>query len=142
MHVCLMHEWVMLQGLWTDGQLAFTAGLDQRVHCWRLKHSKAGFSTSDIDSQSVLRGDEGSRPAACANAAHASLQLATAEGQASSSPEQNWNRTHEVILKECCSSMTQVLEPAALDACRSSRTMYNVLVVGRGTQLLSLHVGH
>ena len=48
---------MLLQGLWTDGHLAFTVALDQRLHFWQLQHQhvEAALTHAHSSSQNVSK---------------------------------------------------------------------------------------
>ena len=117
----------MLQGLWTDAHLAFTVGLDQRVHCWHLKLQHPNSSNSG---KRMLPANPGAKT---------NLHETNPSWDSRNiDSKQEQHDMYWVDAEHCCSSITQVLEPAALDVCMFDRRTYYVLVAGRGTELLSL----
>lgn len=128
---------VALQGLWTNGYLAFTVALDQRVHCWHLS-LKPGednlLCTHDVtqdSSQSSLRLPNEQQLADQANEGVAGVGSFEIYGQ----------DTSGVTACLSASAVTQVLEPAALDAAFDTHDqVYHLLIAGRGTQLLSMKI--
>lgn len=129
---------MMLQGLWTDGHLAFTVALDQRLHFWRLQHQhvEAALTHAHSSSQNVSK----SQPAP----SHAAekQEIEPLYQQAVSIVEGTLGKKGTKITASLGgSAVTQVLEPAALDAVYDSfDETYHVLIAGRGTQLLSMAV--
>lgn len=113
---------MLLQGVWTDGKLAFTLGLDQMLHCWLLQSRRNSTGDADVappqqaDHAVSLNANGGE--SIFPNAATGSLQK------------------EEVEIDCLCSAVVQVLEPAALDVRATSVGMRHILVTGRGTQLL------
>lgn len=89
--VCLIKESILsahssaIKGVWTDGSLVFSTGLDQRLRSWCLELSRQHCS-----------------------------------------------------LVECCQSVINVPEPAALHVEHFSRRNYRIAVVGRGLQIFEV----
>ena len=117
----------MLQGLWTDAHLTFTVGLDQRLHCWRMKLQQMNSSNSG---KRVLPASTGAK-----TNLHAT---SSSRDPRNIDSKQEQHDMYQLDVEHQCSSITQVLEPAALDVCMIDRLSYYVLVAGRGTELLSL----
>ena len=123
-----------MQGLWTDGQLAFTVALDQRLHCWQVaqcmqlrRHrcrsdNRGTFALGDNDKGQTV--------------GHAAASVVSNRGLREQEPHSG-----EATICLLVSTVTQVLEPAALDAVYSSADQtYHVLIAGRGTQLLNMTI--
>ena len=124
-----------MQGLWTDGHLAFTVALDQRLHCWSMIH----------DTQVLVhrsRSDNREKPALAHNVKEQTVEHAAAGVASVVSDRRVCEQEPQGDEASVCllgSAVTQVLEPAALDAVYSSADhTYYVLVAGRGTQLLEM----
>lgn len=124
-----------MQGLWTDGHLAFTVALDQRLHCWEMQH--------DIQlKMHRCKNDNREKPAMAHNdkeqtVEHAAAGVASVVSDKRVCDQELQSDEAGVCLLGC--AVTQVLEPAALDAVYSSADQtYHVLVAGRGTQLLEM----
>ena len=121
----------MLQGLWTDGQLAFSVALDQRLCCWQMKHHTRlkmhRCRSDDQETNALGHNDKGQTVEHAAASVASGRSLSELEVQPQS---------------DTCllgSAVTQVLEPAALNAVYNSvDQIYHVLVAGRGTQLLNM----
>lgn len=116
----------MLQGIWTDGKLMLTLGLDQMLHCWTLQ-------TTD---RKQMNPDAGAQQNGDACFAHA-----TASTNESLAGKQEDIALHQdgLDVSWLSSAIVQVLEPAALDVCAAHcGDELQILVTGRGTQLLKL----
>ena len=116
------------QGLWTNGLLMFSLGLDQMLHCWTLKH------TVKTDSKHGAVQSQTSPSQAGAVSASDSCIVDVASSQASEQLASSL--TDHVQVSWLSSSVVQVLEPAALDVCEGEVHGLHALVSGRGTQLL------
>ena len=139
MRLNIIVEVVSLQGLWTDGHLAFTVALDQRLHCWEMKrHTQLRMHRCKSDSRGnpVLAHDDKEQTV---EQCHAAASVAS-----DVSDRILWEQepqSGEASVWLLGSDVTQVLEPAALDAVYSSADQtYHVLVAGRGTQLLDMRM--
>ena len=125
-------EVMLLQGLWTDGQLAFTVALDQRLHCWQIPHCtqlRRHRCTND-NRETFALGDNDKWQ----TVGHAAASVVSDRGLREQEPYSG-----EATICLLGSTVTQVLEPAALDAVYSSADQtYHVLVAGRGSQLLNM----
>lgn len=124
-----------MQGLWTDGHLAFTVALDQRLHCWEMKrHTQLrmhGCKKADRENPALAHGDKGQ------TVEYAAASVANDVSDRILWEQEPQSNEASVCLLGC--AVTQVLEPAALDAVYSSADQtYHVLVAGRGTQLLDM----
>lgn len=129
-----------LQGLWTDGSLAFTVALDQKLRCWRLKHD-ALVHRQRIDSRtqpSLTFVDEGPTTEHAAAIPASDAHPASVTVSDVHEMDQGLQGSAVTVrLRE--GAVTQVLEPAALDAVYSIVDQaYYILVAGRGTQLLNM----
>ena len=124
-----------LQGLWTDGHLAFTVALDQRLHCWQMKHH------TELRVRHRSRSDSQAQPSLAHMPEGQTIEHA-AENVVSDAHVWDQDAEAEGSNPMVCllgSAVTQVLEPAALDAVYSiADQTYHVSVAGRGTQLLSM----
>ena len=116
----------MLQGIWTNGKLMLTLGLDQMLHCWTLQTEDRKQTNPDAGAQQI--GDAGF--------AHA---MSSTNESLTDKQEDIASRQNGVEISWLSSAVVQVLEPAALDVCNThcGREL-QVLVTGRGTQLLKL----
>ncbi|KAL3153377.1 hypothetical protein ABBQ38_011716 [Trebouxia sp. C0009 RCD-2024] len=131
-----------VQGLWTDGGLAFTVALDQKLRCWQLQHDTLVHRhRNNSRTQPTLTCVDEELTAGHATAIPASDEH-PALGTVSGVPEMYQGPQGSAVtvcLRE--DAVTQVLEPAALDAVYSSVDQaYHVLVAGRGTQLLNMSI--
>ena len=93
-----------------------------------LKHQETSCSSGRSDNPAVNINP--------AKAKQLSPEHHTAEDlQALEHPQQS---RQSLMVEHFCSTATQVLEPAALDACIDGSLTHHVLIAGRGTQLLKL----
>lgn len=129
-----------LQGLWTDGRLAFTVALDQKLRCWQMKHHALMHrGRSDSRTQPSLTCVAEERTVEHAAATHVRDAHAAASPAADVHERDLELHNGAVAVSLWGEAVTQVLEPAALDAVyRCVDQTYHVLVAGRGTQLLSM----
>lgn len=123
----------LVQGLWTDGRLALTVALDQRLHCWQLKYAQITSKQPDgaVNPSSQVLKYGSHRSAHGQQGLSSPADVAVPSGLLT--PELSLTVHHD------SSSMTQVLEPAALDAC-SHQDMLLAVIAGRGTQLVELRI--
>ena len=126
-----------MQGLWTDGRFALTVGLDQRLHCWQLSHSHVTKSRNRQPTVPQHKGGAALDPSSATQMQSSDHEMHSRDAASGASVSgRNESTTNACLFR---STVTQVLEPAALDAVYDSRTQtYHVLVAGRGTQLLVL----
>ena len=133
---------MLLQGLWTDGHLAFTVALDQRLHCWQLQyqHKEAALPCAHNRSPSVSK----SQPAPSHAADKQEVEPLDQQAASLAAVESTWEKKGtEVTAVMAASAVTQALEPAALDGVYDSFDgTYHVLIAGRGIQLLSMAVNN
>ncbi|DBA76394.1 TPA: hypothetical protein ACH3X1_010099 [Trebouxia sp. C0004] len=117
-----------IRGLWTDGSLALTVALDQRLHSWRLMYDQHMAENAEGTVEQLSADSEANRQADQHRLLNTGLCLGVQRQLAGSS----------VIVQHSSSGMTQVLEPAALDACVHDSAILYIIVAGRGTQLMSV----
>eukprot|EP00897_Mesotaenium_endlicherianum_P010197 jgi/Mesen1/9205/ME000591S08531 len=119
-----------LKGIWTDGSLVFSTGLDQRLICWQL---------ADVGASAAQWAAEGSTsaPEEVPNAGRGSAarwrHLGPPDGHGGG----------QVALKEVARCIIDVPEAAELSVTRqlwSSRRTYHIAVVGRGVQVVKCNV--
>jgi hypothetical protein len=117
-----------MQGLWTDGCLALTVALDQRLHSWQLKYDQQTAEYAEGTVKQLSADSESNRQAGQHRLPNTSLSLGSQRQMVGSS----------VVVQHSSSGMTQVLEPAALDACVHDNATLYIIIAGRGTQLMKL----
>lgn len=158
-----------IRGVWTDGRLAFSVGLDQRVRAWRLEaaglnqdpaaprelqHAAAGGSGAGglAAGAGGIEVDEGADVESLLVELQ-QLEAAAGAGRAAAAAGGGAAGTLAVREAGCC--VTQVLEPAALDAMPvpvvkgggaagggcGNAAEYLVAVAGRGTEVLRWRCG-
>ncbi len=147
----------ILQGVWTDGKLVASVGLDQRLRTWNVNYrTGSGDSTvpgvGDATSCGVTFIESSDRKAdACAlvldaqGMAKASVgglgseqDAAAASTTGASSQAEVASSCSQMSVRETGSIVLQVLEPSALHVSRTGGDLpaWTVAVVGRGTQIV------
>lgn len=118
----------LLQGIWTDGCLALTVALDQRLHSWRLMHDHQTAEYAEGTVKQLTADSDSNRQADQHRLPKTDLSLRSQRQMAGST----------VAVQHSSSGMTQVLEPAALDACVHDNATLYIIIAGRGTQLMRM----
>jgi hypothetical protein len=114
-----------VRGVWTDGDAAFSTGLDQRVRRWRIvaEHADNGGGGNSSGSRTFSYAS-GSR----AGDSAASPQVAA---------ESRGRAAGGLQLVEQAAEVVQVLEPSCLAVAPGSGGTFLVAVAGRGLQILT-----
>lgn len=139
--------------MWTDGHLVASVGLDQRLRTWtallKAAHdspSDAAESASSVGVTAPSCSSAGSHGSAVETHAgeldkatpswQISQQLASRERDADLKPAQDVRC--RVGVRECESTVLQVLEPSALHVSPlpAPQGSWHIAVVGRGTQIV------
>ncbi len=131
-----------VRGVWTDGRLAFTTGLDQRVRGWRLAGSLAWHPAHDTNN-----GAGGLRqqlPPVCPAKPWRAGEVASTSHASDSTTvppasEGDGARKQGVLLQlqQAGSIVSQVLEPACVTVAAVSASRFVVAAAGRGLQVLT-----
>lgn len=146
-----------VQGVWTDGDLIATVGLDQRMRTWKvIQHPGSGGLTTPGSGDATtcgtaLRESSDKEADACTpvSDAHSMCQVSLEEQgseqvvAAASRPGVNFgaevaSKPSHMSVRETGSIVLQVLEPSALHVSRTAgeQPLRTVAVVGRGTQIV------
>ena len=131
-----------VRGVWTDGRLAFTTGLDQRVRCWRLAGSLVWQPAHVVNNGAgALRRQ---LPPGCptgAQGAGAAANISDASDGTKVPPASEGCSAEKqgVLLQllQAGSIVSQVLEPACLTVAAVSASRFVVAAAGRGLQVLT-----
>jgi len=138
-----------MQGVWTDGALIASVGLDQRLRTWTVIPETAVSSTYDgkqaAVSQQHRESTAGSGWTAASRAASSDgtvEELAT-DLEASFAEASGTLHGCQILVKERDSNVLQVLEPSALQVSPAPQGGWYIVIVGRGTQIVhcSAHPG-
>ena len=136
-------RWCGAQGVWTDGHLVASVGLDQRLRMWTALMTAADDSPRSAADKEWLSG-----ATASSSSCHTEMKGFTLPGHtthllvgssrgAGLQPVQDVR--HQIDVRECGSTVLQVLEPSALHVSPLpglQRHSWQIAVVGRGTQIV------
>ena len=132
-----------VRGVWTDGDAAFSTGLDQRVRRWRIV-ARPADGTDRSSSGDSSGGGSGSM---CGSSSgNGSSTLSSAEGDPGAgalaalpqaAAESTWCSVGSWRLVEQGAEVVQVLEPSCLAVVPGSGGRFLVAVAGRGLQILT-----
>lgn len=164
-HVANAHS-STLRAVWTNGRVALTVGLDQRVRCWHLSGALTGLQAQSPHPDLMTQPASPSppyMPSAASRAAGVSQTVRqldkgrsqtrgvsppggsvvrrgsmAAVGEATTVGEGGTiERAEGLLLQQVGSIVSQVLEPACVTAAPASDGKLVVAVAGRGLQMLT-----
>lgn len=128
-----------MQGVWTDGALIASVGLDQRLRTWTVIPKSAATSTNDGNQAAVSmqhRESNGWSAVSLAAGTDGTVQGFATELDGSFAEVSGTLHGCQIVVKERDSNVLQVLEPSALQVSPAPQGGRYIVVVGRGTQIV------